>query len=158
VDEQPLQEYAWAIGTAILALNEAESEIFSLLQQLIESEQSDLPEQELEATISKLEASVFSEKINRIEEIANRCNPAVRARLIAIVAEGRRLGDERNNFAHGLLWLNPFDGKPQRRFVPRRTAQPMHDARTPQQIIDVSLEIEKLTTDVIVTATELRNN
>ena len=158
MDEQPLQEYVWAIGTAILALNEAESEIFSLLQQLIEGEQSELPEQELEATMSRLEACVFSEKINRIEEIANHCNPAVRTRLIAIVAEGRRLGDERNNFAHGLLWFNPFDGKPQRRFAPKRTTQPMHDARTPQQIIDVSLEIEKLTTDVIVIATELRKS
>ena len=78
MDEQPLQEYVWAIGTAILALNEAESKIFSLLQQLIEGEQSELPEQELEATMSRLEANVFSDKINRIEEIANRRNPAVR--------------------------------------------------------------------------------
>lgn len=158
-DEAPeRQEYACAIGMAILALNDAESEIFSLLRQLI-SERSKLTEADLDQKMLKLEASFFSDKLEKLRKLAGCYSDSpVRTRLFKIVEDGRRLGDERNNFAHGLLWFDPFDGKHQRRWVPKFTREPTHDCRTPQQIIEVSREIKQLADDAAVLATELRNS
>jgi hypothetical protein len=149
-DKLNAQHYACAIGSAILALNTAESELSELLLQLGRG-----PE---------IEAWLFAQKVKALEEHATKeSDQAVRAKYDRIIAEARRLADERNNFAHSLLWFNPTDGEHQRRFVrwvgPKgaRHLTIEHDTRSPQEIIEFGLQIDALALDIGALATELRN-
>ena len=105
--DDPMRDYACAIGSAILALNSVESEVFYLLDILGAAQPS-------------LEGAYFIEKIAKIEEIARQhADAKTRASLEKIASEARRLADERNNFAHGALWIDAFTGEHKRRFVRR---------------------------------------
>jgi hypothetical protein len=144
------QAYACAIGSAILALNTAESELADLLQQLGRG-----PE---------VEGWWFSTKVAALKEVAlKESDPQIRAEFDRIVAESTRLGSERNNFAHSLLWFDPFKGTHHRRYArldgPKgaRRITIEHDERSPQQMIEAGLEIDELALSIGALATRLRN-
>lgn len=138
-------EYACAVGLAILALNEADAEILSLIEAL---SRRDRPE---------LEAKYLSEKLKVLEKLAEKyADQTVRQHLCSLVSDAYRLNDDRHNFAHGLLWIDPFDGTHQRRFVPRRTGVPNDDPRTPRQIKEEASEIEQLGENAAGLAAKIR--
>lgn len=138
-------KYACAVGLAILALNDAEAEILWLIEALSDK---DRPE---------LEVKFLSEKLDELEKLAEKYpDEAVRHSLCSLVSDARQLNDDRHNFAHALLWVDPFDGTHQRRFVPRRTGVPNDDARTPQQIKEVAIEMEQLGENAAGLAAQIR--
>lgn len=144
------QAYACAIGSAILALNSAESELADLLQQ--------------EGLAPDVQGWWFGEKVKALEKISQKeQDEDLRAEFDRIIDEARRLASERNNFAHSLLWFDPFEGTHQRRFArmegPKgaRRLKIEHDERSPQQIINTGLEIDDLALSIGALATRLRN-
>ncbi len=144
------QRYACAIGTAILAFNTIEAELADLLMQRGRSDE--------------VEAWWFGKKLKVLKKLARReADQATRARYDSILAEIERLGRQRNNFAHALLWFDPFDGTHQRRFVrwegddDARHLRIEHDARSPEEIIAVAEKMEALALSIGALATHLRN-
>lgn len=91
-------DYALAIGHTILASNTVEAELFSLLLDLGCREPG-------------LEAARFSDKIRELRTFAAlEPDGQLAAHLSNLADDASALKDERNNFAHGLPWLDPYDG------------------------------------------------
>jgi len=140
------RDYACAIGTAILAFNETETEIFGLMEALAGA---DLP--------PDIEAGYLRDKLKYLKESAPRIADAiVRQMVLEIVAEAERLNDDRNNFAHSLLWTDLFDGTRHRRWVRQKTKEATHDSRTPEQIMKVAEELEELGNRAGALASQIR--
>ena len=142
--------YACAIGSAILALNTVESEMSDLLQQLGHPEE--------------VQGWRLSDKVEALKKAGlKEADPEIKAEFDRVIAEICRLADERNNFAHALLWFDPFTDTHQRRYArlvgPRkqRRLKIEHDARSAQEITATSLEIDALALSVGALATRLRN-
>src|SRR5690242_13847971 len=106
-ERSPLDEYAYAIGSAILSLNGVEAELHALAEALAVGD----------ALPKNFEANMFSRKLRRILGLAQKqTDPALRAQMARLILKAYRLSRDRNNFAHALLWHNPFNGQHQRRF------------------------------------------
>jgi hypothetical protein len=138
----PMRDYACAVGSAILALNGLESEVFYLLDILGVAQPS-------------LEGAGFISKIAKLEEVALQQTDTTRERLDKIASEARRLADERNNFAHGLLWIDGFTGEHKRRFVRQRDGHVLEDARPPEMIQHTAFELIDLAGQVSDLAMEM---
>jgi hypothetical protein len=158
-DSNRRRDYQCAVGSAILALNSLESEVFYLLNIL--DVHYVLKERTKKRNTKKrnplpLEGAFFSEKLDTLHHIARRqTDPTLQTRLQKIVTEARRLGDERNNFAHGLLWVDGFTGEHRRTFVRRGDSRGTDDPRPPELIEHVTLELIELTLTVRDLAMEL---
>jgi hypothetical protein len=146
------RDFERAVGSAILALNSLESEVLYLLdilgvQNVIRKRGT--KKRTKKGKPPRLEGAFFSEKIDTLEQVARQhSDPTLQTRLQKIVAEARRLGDERNNFAHGLLWVDGFTGKHRRTFVRRGDSVGSDDPRTPELIEHVAFELLELTLTV----------
>jgi hypothetical protein len=128
------RDYACAVGSAILALNGLESEVFYLLEIL---------------GAAPPEGAYFIKKVYQLEKVARQhVDAKIRERLEKIVSEARRLADERNNFAHGLLWIDGFTGEHKRRYVRQRDSNVLDDARPPEVIERIAFDLIELAGDV----------
>ena len=153
-DSNRRRDYECAVGSAILALNSLESEVFYLLDIL--DVHCVVKERTKKGNPLPLEGAFFSEKIDTLHYIARRqTDPALQTRLQKIVSEARRLGDERNNFAHGLLWVDGFTGEHRRTFVRRGDSKGTDDPRPPELIEHVAFELTELALTVRDLAMEL---
>jgi hypothetical protein len=117
-DSNRRRDYECAVGSAILALNSLESDVFYLLD-ILEVQHVIRKRVKKERTKKgqplPLEGAFFSEKIDTLEHVAaQQTDPTLQTKLQKIVTEARRLGDERNNFAHGFLWIDGFTGEHRR--------------------------------------------
>jgi hypothetical protein len=149
-DSNRHRDYECAVGSAILGLNDLESNIFYLLDILgvqhvirtrVKNERTKQP--------LPLGGAFFSLKIDTLEHVAReQTDPTLQTRLQKIVTEARRLGDERNNFAHGLLWVDVFTGEHRRTFIRRGESKGVDDPRPPQVIEHVALELQELAWEV----------
>jgi hypothetical protein len=129
------RDYERAVGSAILALNGLESEVFYLFDILGEA----TPE---------LERKYFKDKIKKLEEVAaKQADSKVREKMEKIARGAYRLADDRNNFAHGMLWTDGFTGEHRRRYVRRRDGKVFEDERTPEEIERSAFDIEMLRHD-----------
>lgn len=138
-----IRDYACAIGSAILALNDLESEVSYLLDILGAAQPS-------------LERAYFIKKIGKLEAVARQqADAKTRERLEKIASKARWLADERNNFAHGLLWIDAFTGEHKRRFVRRSDRKVFEDARPPEEIEGIAFCLTNLAADVRDLAMEL---
>jgi hypothetical protein len=96
-----------------------------------------------------LEGAFFREKLDTLEHVAyQQTDATLRTRLQNIVSEARRLGNEPNNFAHGLLWVDGFTGEHKRTFVRRGDTQGVDDPRSPELIEHVAFELDDLSMKV----------
>jgi len=153
-DSNRRRDYECAVGSAILALNSLESDVFYLLDIL--DVHYVIKEGAKKRRPLPLEGAFFREKIDTLCHIARRqTDPTLQTRLQRIAAEARRLGDERNNFAHGLLWVDGFTGEHRRTFVRRGDSRGIDDPRPPALIEHVAFELIKLSLTVRDLAMEL---
>ena len=130
------RDYERAIGSAILALNGLESEVFYLFDILGEA-------------TPLLEKAFFKEKIKKLEEVAaKQADGKIRENMEKIAREAYRLADDRNNFAHGLLWTDGFTGERKRTYVRQRDGKVFEDERTPEEIESSAFDIVMLRHDV----------
>jgi hypothetical protein len=129
------RDYECAVGSAILALNSLESAVFYLLDIL-------------GAAPPSLEGAYFMVKVRKLEDVARQHGDAkIRGRLEKIASEACRLANDRNNFAHGLLWIDGFTGEHKRTFV-RRDGKVIEDARSPEVIERIAFDLIQLSLDV----------
>ena len=153
------RDYECAVGAAVLALNSLESDVFYLLdilgvQHVIRKRVKN--ERTKKGKPLPLEGAFFSEKIDTLEHVAReRTDPTLQTKLQEIVTEARRLGDERNNFAHGLLWVDAFTGEHKRTFVRRGDSKSADDPRPPELIDHIAFDIIELALKVRDLAMEL---
>jgi hypothetical protein len=123
------RDYERAVGSAILALNGLESEVFYLFDILGEA-------------TPLLERAFFKTKIKTLEEVAaKQADNEIRAKMEQIAREAHKLADDRNNFAHGLLWTDGFTGEHKRTYVRQRDGKVFEDERTPEEIERSALNI-----------------
>jgi hypothetical protein len=143
---EPERDYACAVGSAILALNELESNVFYLLQ-ILDASHSAL----------EVEKESIKDKIKRLKkESLKHVDAKVRARLDKVVSETCRLANERNNFAHGFLWTDAFTGEHKHRLVRQRDGQVLEGARLPPEAIEgIAFDLNLLAADVKDLANEL---
>jgi hypothetical protein len=150
-DGQEIGRYACAIGSAILAFNTIEAELADLLMELGHG-------QEVEGWWFAAKVEALKKKAAAEEHEAN-----ARESYGHILAEIERLGSQRNNFAHALLWFDPFEGTHQRRFVrlegkkDARRLRIEHDARSPEEIATVVGEMNDLALSIGALASQIRN-
>jgi hypothetical protein len=130
------RDYERAVGSAILALNGLESEVFYLFDILGEA-------------TPLLERAFFKDKIKKLEEVAaKQVDNKIREKMEKIAREAYQLADDRNNFAHGQLWTDGFTGEHKRRFVRQRDGKVFEDERTPGEIEHFAFDIVGLRHDV----------
>jgi hypothetical protein len=130
------RDYERAVGSAILALNGVESEVFYLLDLLGEATPS-------------LEGAYLTRKIARLEEVAaKQSDTKIRTTMEQIVSKARCLAADRNNFAHGLLWEDGFTGAHKRRYVRQRDCKVFEDERSPEEIERSAWDLTELRFDV----------
>src|SRR6266446_5724770 len=102
------RDYERAVGSAILALNGLESEVFYLFDILGEA-------------TPFLEKAFFKHKIKKLKEVsAKQADNKIREKMEKIARVAYQLADDRNNFAHGQLWTDGFTGEHKRRYVRQR--------------------------------------
>ena len=147
-DSNRRRDYECAVGAAVLALNSLESDVFYLLdilgvQHVIRKRVKN--ERTTKGKPLPLEGAFFSEKIDTLAHVAcEQTDPTLQKKLQEIVTEARRLGNNRNNFAHGLLWVDAFTGKHKRTFVRRGDSKGEDDPRPPEVIDNIAFEIIEL--------------
>jgi hypothetical protein len=148
------RDYESAVGSAILALTRLESEVFNLLDILGVKHATKAGKKVINrGNPLPLEGASFSEKMDTLEDIACRqidatlqakIDATLQTKLQKIVSQARVLGDDRNNFAHGLLWIDAFTGEHKRTFVRRGESKGTDDPRPPELIEHVAFELNDL--------------
>ena len=130
------RDYERAVGSAILALNGLESKSFILFGILGEA-------------TPLLERAFFKQKIKKLEEVAAKeADNKIREKMEKIAREAYQLTDDRNNFAHSLLWTDGFTGEHKRTYVRQRDGKVFEDERTPEEIEHSAFDIVMLRHDV----------
>ena len=96
-----------------------------------------------------IERAFFKQKIKKLEEVAAKeVDNKIREKMEKIAREAYQLTDDRNNFAHSLLWTDGFTGEHKRTYVRQRDGKVFEDERTPEEIEHSAFDIVMLRHDV----------
>lgn len=142
------RDYAFAIGTFVLAINKMEEEIFQLIEALFPGD------------LLNIDKAYLGEKITKLKALAHDYpDRAIGKQILDLVEKAEQFNKDRRGIVHGVLWTDMFDGTHYRRFVPRKSSEEeQHDDRTPKQLREVAYEVEKLADTAALLASIVRRS